>query len=187
MAQDRTFGAPDDVADEYQAPQAPEYQGTVVDDDGDDLLSQLAADARKELDQEARLVVRERPGWVLGFSTLIGQHELQTWERRSTPRKGKNGKADVVRQAGYMLLEKSTAIYRERQDGTLAQVLDEDGDPVTLTSYAFLDLYQDLRRDSLAVLRRFCGDSGVLALGGKLVDLAGWGDTAAEVEDPTRD
>jgi len=188
MAEDRTFGAPvderyDDVAEQYVEPQ----KVSLSDVGGsDDLLKMLEADARAELDNEVKLRVANRPGWVLGFSTLIAQAQIKSWEQRSSRGKGKARNTDAVRQSLLMLVEQSAGVYREQPDGSLAQVTDSDGDPLTLTSFDWLDIYPEHKRNSVDVLRHFVGDSGALSLGAALINASGWGDAADEVEDPTQ-
>lgn len=181
----RTFGAPDasEPAEQYQAPAQAAASLTL--DAG--LLDQLQQDAHQELEQEVKLRVSARPGWVLGFNSTIHQQQIRSWEQRSSRGKGQARNVDTVKQSGLMLVEQSTGVYREQPDGSLQQVMDPEGDPLTLTAYAWLDLYQDAGRDSLAVLRRFAGDSGVLALGQALINASGWGDAADQIEDPTGD
>ena len=167
------------------APLAPEP----VTLDAGDLLAELEAEARRGLDQVVKIAVPSRPGWALAVSTFITQNELKNWQMRS--RRGgskKNGKpedVDAVKNAALMLLEKCQGIYRQQPSGGVAQVLDTDGDPLTLTSDAFLDLFPDLRRDAVAVLRAFAGDGAVVSMGATLVERAGWSEQADVVEDPT--
>jgi len=182
--QERTFGEPVD----YQPEPAEQYQEPARERTSPGtggLLGLLQQEATEALDDQIKLRVALRPGWVLEFSSTISQQQIRGWEQRSSRGKGKARTVDAVRQSALMLVEQSTGVYHQGEDGTLEQVLDEDGDALTLTSLAWLDVYPDLRRDSVQVLRKFAGDSGVLALGAALINASGWGDAADQVEDPT--
>lgn len=158
--------------------------------DAGDLLAELEAEARRGLDQVVMIAVPSRPGWALAASTFITQAELKNWQARS--RRGgskKNNKpedVDAVKNAALMLLEKNEGIYRQQPSGELAQVLDGEGDALTLTSDEFLALFPDHRRDAVAALRAFAGDGAVVSMGATLVERAGWSEQADVIEDPTR-
>lgn len=157
--------------------------------DAGDLLAELEAEARRGLDQVVMIAVPSRPGWALAASTFITQAELKNWQMRS--RRGgskKNTKpedVDAVKNAALMLLEKNEGIYRQQPSGELAQVLDGEGDALTLTSDEFLALFPDHRRDAVAALRAFAGDGAVVSMGATLVERAGWSEQADVIEDPT--
>lgn len=161
-------------------------------DDASGLLAMLEADARRDLDTVVKVEVPNRRGWAVGLSTFITQHELTGWEKRAvlkgpkikTPQ-GDRPRVDQVRQSALMLLEKCEGIYRQTADGQWVQVMDGEGDPLTLTSDAWLAIRPELRGDTVAALRAWAGDSGVLAIGASLLDAAGWGEAASVVEDPT--
>lgn len=184
------FGIQDDElaegAETVPAPAERYTPTTQTQDTGGGLLAALQAEAATELSSTCLLRVRARPGWVLEFDSGITQSQLKNWENRAGRGKGQRRQVDVLKQSGLMLVEQSVGVHREGQDGALAQVMDPDGDPLTLTSDAWLDLYPGTRGDSLATLRQFAGDAGVLSMAAALVDEAGWGDAADTVEDPTQ-
>lgn len=192
------FGAPAPYAEgtppmnphaEQTAPAEGVHAPEPVTLDAGDLLAELEAEARRGLDQVVMIAVPSRPGWALAASTFITQAELKNWQARS--RRGgskKNNKpedVDAVKNAALMLLEKNEGIYRQQPSGELAQVMDGEGDALTLTSDEFLGLFPDHRRDAVAALRAFAGDGAVVSMGATLVERAGWSEQADVIEDPT--
>lgn len=191
-----TFGAPPQAPTpapqaapvNVPAPQAAPPRATVP-----DLLAELEADARRDLDDVVHVAVPDRPGWVLGLSRFITQHELRGWSKRAELKGKKSRRADgtmaaevdPVRQGALMLVEKCEGIYRQTEDGHLTLVEDADGDALTLTSDAWLAIRPEHRNDTVGALRAWAGDGGVLAMAAALLDVAGYGDAAAVVEDPT--
>jgi hypothetical protein len=162
-----------------------------IEEDGDhdslSLLDELAQIADKEIERKIKLEVDptiRAGGWVLEFNAVIEAKEIQDYQRAAT----KNGKlkpenADNLKANALPLLQKNTGIFK----GT-KQVFDNDGDPVTLTSFEFLKLLgeKEGNPDSVRALKKFLGDAQIFTMGQALLRAAGYGDEMIPV-DPTSD
>lgn len=154
----------------------------------DSLFAELAAEAAAEIEDDVFFSVDARPGWVLGFSSTIGQKELTRYRKAATKNGQKKAEdADLVIGNAMPLIEKNIGIYKLDADGKRVQVIDPNTDrPLLLRSDSFVRM-QGRGLDEVKALVKFMGgESKVSALGAALLKSSGWGEDYAPL-DPTDD
>jgi hypothetical protein len=141
------------------------------------LLDELAEEAQKSIETFVTYAVDRRPGWSLRFSTLLEIEDVKRYQRQAQGKKKRIEDSDPIIQNGMPLVERNVAILK---DGV--EVLDADGDNLTLGSSEF----RDMMGEPVAVqaLLKFVGDGALLSMGGSLFREAGYGEDL-EPLDPT--
>lgn len=151
------------------------------------LQAKLAADTGAELDDEGptvELAVPGRPGVAVRYGTVVEWEELQAWRKRSRDKGLRSASnpdgVDVNRVSRLVLANRAKAVVVDGDD-----VVGTDGRPLTFSHpelHAMLGLTGNV--GATQAVHAFYGrDAWVQQASGKVLDLAGWGDDAQEVDD----
>lgn len=139
----------------------------------------LKAEAENEIARFVTYENTERPGFFMRFNAVIGGEELKRYQRAAMGRKKRPEDADMIRGNVTMFAEKNVAILHGNDVLT-----DADGDDLTFTSEAFVELFADKTGTVESALKKFLGDAQIVKLGTALVREAGYDDDLQPV-DPT--
>lgn len=124
---------------------------------------------------DIEIKVPDRPGVSVVFSPNLDQATV-TSLRNKAGAKSRNG-MDILKFSGLVIAHTTKAILFDGEE-----VTDEDGNPLTFASQVILDMVEDDR--PWPGVKKFWGsDPHLQATALKILDAAGWGDEAEEVED----
>lgn len=147
--------------------------------DEKDPFELLKAEAEKEIERVVTYENTERPGFFMKFNAVIAGHEVQRYQRAAQGKKKRPEDADMIRGNVVMFAEKCVGIMHGKNVLT-----DPDGDDLTFTSEAFVDLFGGAEGTVEASLKKFLGDAQIIKLGSSLLREAGYDDDMQPI-DPT--
>lgn len=132
------------------------------------LMDEIRADAKKSLERKVTFEVVTRPGYKLTFDVNIEKDDVERWQRNAQGKRKRADDVNALQLASQALIESNVAIYRHD-----AKVVDGDGDPMTLRSKEWLDIWGGV---SLMAIRTFMGDGTAMSMGLAVLKEAGYGD-----------
>ncbi|QIN94345.1 hypothetical protein SEA_ABBA_16 [Arthrobacter phage Abba] len=177
------FGTPLDEDFATDAPAADEDHGRrVLSADLADAKSPfdfLKAEAEKEIARVVTYENTERPGFFMRFNAVVDGEEVKRYQRAAQGKKKRPEDADMIRGNVVMFADKNVAILHGKD-----VLVDEDGDEITFTSEAFVDLFASKEGTIESALKKFLGDAQIIKLGAALLREAGYDDDLQPI-DPT--
>lgn len=148
-------------------------------------FDELKEEANRETDKFATFENSLRPGWFMRFRCVIGAGEIKRYQNHAQGlgKKRRPEDADLIKGNSVMLADKCVAIMR---GGTTDEhiVVDAEGDELTFTSEAFVDIFTDESGTVQAALQKFLGDAQLMKLAGAVLVESGYDDDMQPV-DPT--
>jgi len=142
------------------------------------ILDQLRSEIKRKVERPSiRIEVPERPSMALRFSPNIKQEQINGWRKRAGDgtKKGMN----TTHFSCLVLAATNTAIFLNNEE-----VVDDDGDPVVLSSETILNM-TGAARVADAIRDIFSVDPHIDMTALKILEYAGYGDDVDEEESPT--
>ena len=142
------------------------------------VLDQLRSEIKRKVERPSiRIEVPERPTMGLRFSPNIKQEQINGWRKRAGDgtKKGMN----TTHFSCLVLAATNTAIFLNGEE-----VVDDDGDPVVLSSETILNM-TGAARVADAIGDIFAVDPHIDMTALKILEHAGYGDDVDEEESPT--
>lgn len=159
-----------------------------IDDDADDdsLFAELAAEAKRQIDENVYFDVELRPGWIVGFHAVVGQKELKRYRNAATANgKRKETDPDLVIGNVMPIVEKSIGIFRMR-NGKRVEITDPTtGRSIKLGSTKFIDMFAPGGNETAALVAFLGSEADITKLGEGVLRAAGWGGDGYSPLDPT--
>lgn len=141
------------------------------------LLDKLKQEAAKEITRKVTYPVDERPGWSAEYDTNISMQDYNRYTKAAQGKKKDPRDADASLFSGMALVERNTRILINGET-----VTDEEGDPITFRSEAFIEMFDAY--SAVNALQKFMGDGPLLSTGSALYREAGFVEEAVP-QDPT--
>lgn len=141
-------------------------------------LDELRSEASREVGgKTSTYPTHERPGWSVRYRADVEVSSLNVWRKRCADRSMPDG-VDELKLACLILANHCDVLVQNGND-----LVDEDGEPVTFGSSAFLESF-GVTRAIDAVKKWYVSDGHLMAASQELMFDSGFGDETAS-EDPT--